>query len=252
MDAGGYHAVAVDENHHLYREGLAPAVAYGLRSQSYYHQPADNPPYNVRLEGSLESVWLRHSVLQKLVHVNTLLRPTGLEVFLWDGYRSIETQHGLWAFFSHLFASQMNGQPAADIRAQVLKFVSDPQTFKKDDKRTWPGHTSGAAVDLTLCEIKTGHLVDMGAHFDQMDATAHSDHFERELAAGQIPGDHPPLIYRRILHAAMHRAGFVNYPLEYWHFDWGNQMFVSNLAASNPGGPRAAWYGYCAPPREKA
>ena len=39
--------------------------------------------------------------------------------------------------------------------------------------------------------------------------------------------------------------GFVNYPAEYWHFDFGNQMYVLNARAL---GRRydAAWYGYCA------
>ena len=248
IHTGSYHTIPVDINHHLYDELLATAYDYGIRGRPYYYQESGNPPYNTRISGSLKEIWLRRSVLEKLSAVNKLLHPLGMEVFLLDGYRSIETQRGLWTYFEDFFTHHMPGQSDKRIRLEVLKFVSNPQAFREDNENTWPGHTSGAAVDLALCDSRTGNFLDMGAHFDQMDHTAHTGYYERELAAGRIPDNHPPLIHRRILYNAMRYAGFVNYPLEYWHFDWGNQMYIANYPKAEANCPNAAWYGYCQPP----
>jgi hypothetical protein len=39
-------------------------------------------------------------------------------------------------------------------------------------------------------------------------------------------------------------AGFANYPFEYWHFDYGDRLYVVNAAAAGHPTPRAAFYPY--------
>ena len=128
-------------------------------------------------------------------------------------------------------------------------YVSDPRRFHPDDPRTWPAHATGAAVDLTLRDLRTRELLDMGTHFDDMSTVSHSDYFERLLHGGRIgPGD-ARLRNRRLLHWAMQAQGFINYSYECWHFDYGNQMYVMmrNYLGRDPA--PAAWYGYVpAPP----
>jgi zinc D-Ala-D-Ala dipeptidase len=95
------------------------------------------------------------------------------------------------------------------------------------------GHSTGAAVDLTLVELKADHLprfdhnkanadctapasarvpegsVDMGTGYDCSDVKAHT-------AAGAITSSQRRR--RNLLVAAMRRRGFVNYSKEWWHF----------------------------------
>jgi D-alanyl-D-alanine dipeptidase len=193
-------------------------------------------------------LWARRSVAEKLVRVNRAVQPWGYRLFIWDAYRPVACQRGLWAFFWAQARAEMPGADDAAIRARVLTFVSDPSGFDPDDPASAPTHATGAAIDLTLQHIETGTLAEMGAGFDEMSERAASDHYERALQRGEIGPADPRLRHRRLLHAAMRADGLVNYPPEFWHFDWGNQMYIRNLAAMGGDAPRAAWYGYVRPP----
>lgn len=141
--------------------------------------------------------------------------------------------------------------PQADdaaLTAQVGRYVSDPRRFHPDDPRSWPAHATGAALDLTLRDKQTHALLDMGTHFDDMSATSHSDYFERLLQQGRIAADDHRLRNRRLLHWSMWEQGFINYAYEYWHFDFGDQMYVMIRNYLSGDCPRAAWYGYTSAP----
>lgn len=75
------------------------------------------------------------------------------------------------------------------------------------------GHSRGATLDLTLmqCDAKGAACVplDMGTAFDFFDPAANTD--SPQAAAEQRAN-------RLRLRTAMERAGFRNYPMEWWHF----------------------------------
>lgn len=244
-NAGGYGKVLVDAKDPRFLEPLVRASDFGICGESFYaRDDGANWPYNTKISGSLSAIWLRQGIAHKLSRVNENLRSLQVELFVWDGYRSIETQRGLWKFFEAQADREMPGASPAERREFVLNYVSDPSRFVRSDSTTWPAHTTGAAVDLTLRDSMTGSLLDMGAAFDEMSPVSHSDALERARLRGDIGPEHEGLRNRRILHWAMRTEGFVNYPLEFWHFDWGNQMYVHNLAIQSGVGPAAAWYGY--------
>jgi len=257
LDAGGYGHVPVDARHALHAEPLVALSAYDLAGENYYARTdGANAPYHRAIDGHIDGLWARRSVAEKLSRVNRRLQVWGYRLFIWDAYRPIACQRGLWDFW---WERAQREQPDADdaaIRAQVLRFVSDPSHFDPYDPATIPAHATGAAVDLTLQHLYACAHTGMGAGFDEMSERAASDCYERALDRGQITPDDPRLMHRRLLYWAMRGEGFVNYPPEFWHFDWGNQMYVRNLTA-NPaalGGdaPRAAWYGYIRPPEGEA
>ena len=125
----------------------------------------------------------------------------------------------------------------------MIKYVSDPNWYRPDDPTTWPTHMTGASVDLTLRSLDDGTLLDMGADFDQMDGLANTHHFELAHGQGRLRADDPRLRNRRLLHHAMASSGFTNYPQEFWHFDFGNQMYQL-VRGANTGRPvEPAWYG---------
>jgi D-alanyl-D-alanine dipeptidase len=249
MDAGGYGAIPVDTTHPLFAEPLADPRAYGVAGENWYaRDDGANAPYGQPIAGRWRGLWCRKSVAEKLRNVNAHLRKSGFELFVMDALRPIERQFALWDFFHDKAKRDMPGADAAVLHAHVLQFVSDPTRFSAADPTSWPTHTTGGAVDVSLRHLQTGELADMGAGFDEMSARSASDHYEHELAAGRIGADDARLMRRRLLHAAMTAEGFVNYPPEFWHFDWGTQMYVRNLRAQGGDAPVAAWYGYVAPP----
>jgi len=80
------------------------------------------------------------------------------------------------------------------------------------------GHSAGGTVDLTIAHKTSGEitLLEMGTKFDFFDLKSHSSsNVVSELAVRN----------RRFLIATMKRAGFGNYPREWWHFRLVNEPF---------------------------
>ena len=71
------------------------------------------------------------------------------------------------------------------------------------------GHSRGSAIDLTLCDLRTGHPLDMGGDFDLMDVRSHHG------AEGIAP---EPARNREILKGIMEASGFSAYDCEWWHY----------------------------------
>jgi len=109
-------------------------------------------------------------------------------------------------------------------------------------------HATGAAVDLSLRDLKSGDYCELGGRFEDINEIAATDYFERKLASGEIAGDDTRLKYRRLLHWAMSSVGFENDPFTFWHYDWGSQLYVKMTRVLRANPVKAAWYGYIAPP----
>ena len=72
-------------------------------------------------------------------------------------------------------------------------------------------HNRGAAVDLTLYDLKTGQPIEMPSTYDESTGRAHADY----------PGGTAlQRWHRALLRNAMVAQGFVINPLEWWHFDY--------------------------------
>tara|TARA_R110002073_G_scaffold69054_6_gene171319 strand:- start:11075 stop:11869 length:795 start_codon:yes stop_codon:yes gene_type:complete len=248
-DAGGANRVQVDSSDPRFRDPLVRLSEVGVASESFYARTDKrNSPYNMRIEGSLSQVWCRGLVAKMLQKANALLWQYDTEIFVWDGYRPIETQLGLWSFFWNKSLELMPTATAEQRRAWMLRYVSDPEHFSPVDSTSWPAHSTGGAVDLTLRSRSTHQLLDMGSAFDEMTELSHSDALERMFRDGKIDEDVPALRHRRLLHWAMQRSGFANYPFEFWHFDWGNQMYVKHFEILGRPVGKSAWFGYAESP----
>ena len=78
------------------------------------------------------------------------------------------------------------------------------------------GHATGGAVDVTLWYC--GKEIDCGSSY--LEFTEKTPTWSRELSYSQRRN-------RFILYNAMTSAGFVNYPLEWWHFCYGDKMYAA-------------------------
>ena len=78
------------------------------------------------------------------------------------------------------------------------------------------GHTTGGAVDVML--FYCGKEIDCGDSY--LEFTANTPTWSNTLSRSQQRN-------RFILYNAMTQAGFVNYPLEWWHFCYGDKMYAA-------------------------
>jgi zinc D-Ala-D-Ala dipeptidase len=131
---------------------------------------------------------LRREAAAALVRVQARLRPRGLGLLIYDGYRPVRATLAMvdWA--------RRTG------RVDLLH-----QGYIASRSR----HNLGLAVDLTLSELLTGAELDMGTPFDTFTEAAHTAN-----ATGRV------LRNRQMLLQAMKAEGFSNYDQEWWHFTY--------------------------------
>ena len=77
-------------------------------------------------------------------------------------------------------------------------------------------HNYGFAIDLSL-EDEDGHELDMGTGFDDFSALSRPDQERQNREAGKLTQEQ--LDHRLILRRIMSQAGFVQLPIEWWHYD---------------------------------
>lgn len=247
--AGNYEDVPIALSDSRFNEPLVDARSLGIAGENYYARTdGRNTPYDEIVPGAVRQLWCRRSISVMLVAVNERLASYGAELYLWDAYRPVACQNALWDFYWKRFSRELPEADDAAIAERVCQYVSDPRRFDPHNPRSWPAHVTGAAVDLTLRDTRSGALLNMGTHFDDMSTASHSDYFERLLHADRIHLDDARLRNRRLLHWAMQEQGFTNYSYECWHFDYGNQMYIMMLDFLGRTRGETAWYGYIPPP----
>src|SRR5580704_13301130 len=127
---------------------------------------------------------LRREPAESLKAVQEELRPMGLAVKVFDGYRPLSVQKIMWAVYPH---------PG---------FVADPAKGSR--------HNRGAAVDLTLIKLD-GTELPMPTPFDDFTPKAHRDYMD-------LP---PEVIHNReLLERVMEKHHFRGLDTEWWHFDF--------------------------------
>lgn len=147
---------------------------------------------------------LRGAVLKRLaIAAKSLPKPFGLVVL--DGWRSLDFQSSLLSYYRELYPSLESG------------YVSDP-----DHGAIVPPHTTGAAVDLTL--TWRGEPLALGTDYDSFSERAHPAALE-ELRDGDILARD----LRRLLSDALLKQEFAPYPLEWWHWSYGDQWWAAHF-----------------------
>jgi zinc D-Ala-D-Ala dipeptidase len=131
---------------------------------------------------------LRREAATALARVHAQLRPAGLGLKVFDGYRPIRATLAMVEWTE---------------RAGRTDLLDDGYIARRSR------HNLGLAVDLTLVELATGRELPMGTSFDEFTPAAHTANASGEVAAN-----------RRRLVEAMEAAGFENYEQEWWHFSY--------------------------------
>ena len=130
--------------------------------------------------------FLQKVAADALVRVHSELRPRGLGLVIYDGYRPWSITKLFWE----------------TVREEHKKFVADPAKGSK--------HNRGCAVDLSLCELSTGSQLPMPSGFDEFNEKASPDY---------TGGTQEETANRDLLRSVMESEGFTVNPKEWWHFD---------------------------------
>jgi zinc D-Ala-D-Ala dipeptidase len=171
--------------------------------------------YHEGYAGTQPEAFLREGAARKLATAAAQL-PVGYKLVVLDGWRSFEVQASLYERFREaLFLQGWEEGPA--LTEELSKFVAYPTT---DLSKPSP-HLSGGAVDLTIAG-PDGWL-EMGTAFDDFSERATTCHYEELVQPTQK--DIEIRDNRRLLYHLMTTAGFVNYPKEWWHFEYGTRTW---------------------------
>ncbi|MEM7135487.1 MAG: M15 family metallopeptidase [Myxococcota bacterium] len=136
--------------------------------------------------------------------VQRALRPKGLGLLVYDCYRPQRAVNEFvrWARDPKDQRQKAKYYPNVD-KSELLPLGYLAQRSS---------HSRGSTVDLTLVRMsgpERGRPLDMGTDFDLFDPKSHTD---ASAVTSQQRAN------RRLLVDAMGRAGFVNLPVEWWHY----------------------------------
>ena len=131
--------------------------------------------------------YLHSKAADALIQVVNLLKPLGLSIKIWDGFRPLAIQQAL---FEH---------------TPNPEYISHPEWGVRP-------HPRGVALDVTLVD-EFGDELDMGTGFDDFRTLAHHGNLEVSVAAQKN---------RLILAGAMQLAGFEHIKSEWWHYQLPN------------------------------
>jgi D-alanyl-D-alanine dipeptidase len=130
--------------------------------------------------------YLRAPAARALADVQRELAPRGIGIKVFDAYRPYRITERMW-------------EPIKN-----PDYVADPAKGSR--------HNRGAAVDLTLIDLRTGEELPMPTGYD--DFTPRAAHAFTELPADALAN-------RALLREVMTRHGFEPLPSEWWHYDFG-------------------------------
>ncbi len=159
---------------------VAPGVRFDIR-----YAGADNFMGTPIYERA--GAWMQRPAALALARAQASLAGEGLGLLVYDAYRP-------W------FATKMFWD-ATPVSARA--FVANPA----DGSR----HNRGCAVDLTLCDLRSGAPVEMTGRYDEFSRRSHPDY------AG---GTTRQRWFRDRLRRAIEAQGYTVFAEEWWHFDY--------------------------------
>lgn len=147
---------------------------------------------------NVSKVFLQKDVAEKLVQANEYLKMLNpnYRLLVYDGVRPVSIQQIMWDALDSIPINER------------VKFVSNPSNGSI--------HNYGAAVDLTICDLK-GVSLDMGADYDDIRQIAYPRLESYFLTKGELTEQH--IENRKLLRKVMSKAGFYNIETEWWHFN---------------------------------
>ncbi|RIK75958.1 MAG: serine hydrolase [Planctomycetota bacterium] len=131
--------------------------------------------------------FMQRPAAEAVVRAHKRLNQLGLGLLIHDAYRPWHVTKMFW-----------DATPA-----EMKDFVANPANGSR--------HNRGCAVDLTLCDLKTGEPIPMVAGYDEFSPRSFPEY---------PGGTSRQRWYREFLRRTMEAEGFAVYEFEWWHFDY--------------------------------
>ena len=171
--------------------------------------PFSDPTLNV---GFKCSSFVRKSLYDRLKAVSHFLKQfsnnPNLNVAVYEGLRDMDTQKKLFESFENELTLKYPDLSKKDIYELTEKTVAKVSP-----------HSTGACVDLRVFDEEKQEFLDMGKFGYYWGENPQAFTFCVGLSEEQKKNRH-------LLLSSAATAGLVNYPLEWWHFSYGDQYFA--------------------------
>lgn len=239
-------------------EPLVPVGAFSTfdncDTEAYYFnlkQTADR-------KANLVSHFVRVGVLEKLKVAQGYL-PKGYYLRLYDTYRPLEVQREIFDGQKEKLRKLHPDWDEGKLDDEVQRYVTLPSPNTERETTHPSPHSTGGVIDLTIIKIdeegeklleelerkkKTGEFsvyecsarkagifkkfgvpLNMGADFDHFEIESQTRYLERLAKERELTSvKREALRNRRFLYAVLKKAGFTNYPEEWWHWSFGDSM----------------------------
>ncbi len=153
---------------------------------------------------------LRAGVVERLLAAQRAL-PGGLRLLVVEGYRPYRAQLAIFTGYRDELRRLHPDWSPERLHRETTKFVSPVEVAP---------HSTGGAVDLTLC-TDDGVELDLGTAIDATPEESADACFTDAPTIGGAARRH-----RQIMVDALGGAGMVNYPTEWWHWSYGDRYWA--------------------------
>lgn len=153
--------------------------------------------------------YLAQVAAKALVLVQEDASREGLGLKIYDSYRPVKAVR----FFQE-WANKDETNP--EIQKKFYPGFSRKELFQQGYIAKQSSHSRGCAVDLTLIELKSGDVLDMGSDFDYFNDLSHTE--SSRVSSDQLKN-------RLKLKELMEKHGFRNFYQEWWHYSFRPEPF---------------------------
>jgi len=160
------------------------------------------------------ALYTREEIAEKLCRIQEGLN--GHRFKIWDPWRPRVLQARIYQQYWEELASANPEWDEEKLRVEVGVFVTIP-----DNPTRIPPHSTGGSIDLTLVG-PDGVELDMGTVFDHFGPEAGSMYYEEPGRDERVRNN------RRLFREAMIEEDFRIDEDEWWHFDFGNQLWAAD------------------------
>lgn len=154
---------------------------------------------------------VRKSVADKLIEAQKNLPPK-IHFLIIEGYRPVSLQKEYFQEYLKELRESYPNWNKKKIYQEAIKYVAPSDII--------PPHTTGGAIDLTLVTNKNKEI-DMGTPLNASPDETRKTCFTFARNVSKISKKN-----RKILINAMSKAGFINYPTEWWHWSYGDRYWA--------------------------
>lgn len=204
-------------NYIKYRIGVRPTIpAYFINKKQILEN--NSPLVNILGDDTFyfhrsvksRGVFMVRADVVPMLRTAACALPAGYKLFFYHGFRPRLYQWVLWLRKIELERAAHPDATDAELERRARATVACP-------RNGFGPHQTGGAVDVTVVD-ENGNFLDMGTL--PLHLGIKSAMYYRGITPEQKQN-------RDILANAMQRAGFNNYPAEWWHWSYGDRMWAA-------------------------